>query len=291
MQTRELISSIESTISSPTERAYFWTHQTRYEEILDRVSAIASLRHGIYTSDNNDLKGTENQSVNATKHPDVKNSDTTHERLKPKRAGEQLKVLDVGCFPYHLGAAMEKVGLDVYGISSQHEPLRRAKIKTCNIETDKFPFKDNFFDIVIFTEVLEHLPQAPLHTLKEIYRVLTPGGHVLITTPNIARSINRAKLLLGKSVTYPLSQVLEQDGRGSNIYHRHNREYTVHEVAELAHRAGFSIDVATTFVSYTPWRRRAIPDPLWIKAGKIANYALMLLIAGLRDTVLVTGKK
>jgi SAM-dependent methyltransferase len=186
---------------------------------------------------------------------------------------------------------MEKMGLDVYGISSQHEPLGGAKIKTCNIENDKFPFKDNFFDLVIFTEVLEHLPQSPLHTLKEIYRVLSPGGHVLITTPNIARSINRAKMLLGKSVTYPLHQLLEAEGKGSNIYHRHNREYTVHEVAELSHLAGFAIDTATTFVSYTPWRRRVVPDPIWIKAGKIANYALMLMIEGLRDTVLVVGRK
>lgn len=260
MEIKQLLLSIETSIPSQSERAYFWTHEARYGEILRQIQQIA---------------------------------------LKHKRISDaKLKVLDVGCFPYHLGAAMEKMGphngevkLDVYGISSQHEPLQGAKIKTCNIESDKFPFKDNFFDIVVFTEVLEHLPQSPFQTIEEIYRVLSPGGHILITTPNIARSINRAKLLLGKSVTYPLSQVLEQEGKGSNIYHRHNREYTTDEVAKLTRHAGFQIETATTFVSYTPWRRRVLPDPLWIKAGKIANYALMLLIAGLRDTVLVIGRK
>lgn len=201
------------------------------------------------------------------------------------------RVLDVGCFPYHLGAAMEEMKFDVYGISSQHEPIQSPKIKTCNIETDKFPFKDNFFDLVVFTEVLEHLPQAPLHTLKEIYRVLAPRGHVIITTPNIARSINRAKLLIGKSVTYPMHQVLDNDGNGSNIYHRHNREYTTNEVADLTSRAGFHITKRSTFVSYTPWRRRVKRDSPWIKAGKIANYAMMLMVEGLRDTVLVVGTK
>ena len=186
---------------------------------------------------------------------------------------------------------MEAMNMDVYGISSSHEPIQSAKIKICNIETDKFPFKDNFFDFVILTEVLEHLPQSPLHTLKEIYRVLSPQGKILITTPNIARSINRAKMLLGKSVTYPLHQLLENEGKGSNIYHRHNREYTTKEVADLTRLAGFTIDTATTFVSYTPWRRRVIRDSIWITAGKIANYALMLMVEGLRDTILVVGRK
>lgn len=274
MNIAQLLSTIESSIIPTKELAYFWTHVARYEEILRRVNYIASSRQSAKAR---------NATDDALKHrpasPTVRRADAT------------LKVLDVGCFPYHLGAAMENMDLDVYGISSQHEPLRGAKIKTCNIETDKFPFNDNFFDIVIFTEVLEHLPQSPLHTLREIYRVLMPGGHVIITTPNIARSINRAKMLLGKSVTYPLHQLLENDGKGSTIYHRHNREYTTSEVAELTRHAGFFIDTATTFVSYTPWRRRAIHDPLWMKAGKIVNYALMLLIAGLRDTVLVIGKK
>jgi 2-polyprenyl-3-methyl-5-hydroxy-6-metoxy-1,4-benzoquinol methylase len=255
MNTTQQLLSVETSITSQSERAYFWIHEARYAEILQHITAI------------------------------------TNQIKKQSRAETRIRVLDVGCFPYHLGQAMEEMGLDVYGISSQHEPLQGSKIKTCNIEKDKFPFKDNFFDIVIFTEVLEHLPQAPLHTIREIYRVLSPGGSILITTPNIARSINRAKLLLGKSVTYPLSQVLEQDGKGSNIYHRHNREYTVAEVAELTRLAGFTIETATNFVSYTPWRRRVIPDPLWIKAGKIANYALMRMVEGLRDTVLVIGKK
>ena len=186
---------------------------------------------------------------------------------------------------------MESIGLEVYGISSAHEPIQKTNVKVCNIETDTFPFKDNFFDFVVFTEVLEHLPQAPLHALGEIYRVLKPGGRVIITTPNITRSINRAKMLLGKSVTYPLSQLLENDGKGSNIYHRHNREYTLTEVVDLLVHEHFSVETAETFVSYTPNRRRVIPDSLWIHAGKYANYALMMMVASLRDTLLIIGKK
>jgi 2-polyprenyl-3-methyl-5-hydroxy-6-metoxy-1,4-benzoquinol methylase len=203
----------------------------------------------------------------------------------------RLRVLDVGCFPYHLGRAMEMMGYEVWGISSAHEPVKQKNIRTCNIESDRFPFNDNFFDLIVCTEVLEHLPQSPLHALNEMRRVTKPGGKLLITTPNIARSINRAKLLFGKSVTYPLHQLLENDGEGSNLYHRHNREYTLNEVTTIVQHAHFSVDTAEQFVSYTPNRRRVIPDPLWLKAGKTVNYILMMMVSGLRDTLLVVARK
>jgi 2-polyprenyl-3-methyl-5-hydroxy-6-metoxy-1,4-benzoquinol methylase len=61
-------------------------------------------------------------------------------------AGEKkLRILDVGCFPYHLPRALELMGHDVYGISSQHEPIHNKNIKVLNIEQDRFPWKTDFF--------------------------------------------------------------------------------------------------------------------------------------------------
>ncbi len=203
----------------------------------------------------------------------------------------KLKILDVGCYPYHLGRTLELAGHDVYGISSAHEPIHSPKINVCNIETDTFPFPVNAFDLVICTEVLEHLPQAPAHALKQMLRVTKKGGHLLVTTPNIARSINRAKLLLGKSVSYPLAQLLEDEGRGSIIYHRHNREYTLDELTHLIQFSGWNIAHAAHFVSYTPTRKRARPDGTLLKLGKWGNYLLMQLVPSLRDTLFVLGEK
>jgi len=45
------------------------------------------------------------------------------------------------------------------------------------------PFKDNIFDLVTCSEVLEHIAE-PKKALKEMYRVLKPGGRLLISTPN-----------------------------------------------------------------------------------------------------------
>ena len=69
--------------------------------------------------------------------------------------------------------------------SSNCEYLQKA-----NLELDKFDFKDDFFDVVISFEVLEHL-QDPSNFLKEIQRVTKPGGLILMSLPNIASFISR----------------------------------------------------------------------------------------------------
>ncbi len=45
------------------------------------------------------------------------------------------------------------------------------------------PFEDNMFDYVISSEVIEHTPE-PYKAIKEIYRVLKPGGIMVLSTPN-----------------------------------------------------------------------------------------------------------
>lgn len=202
-----------------------------------------------------------------------------------------LRVLDIGCFPYHVGAVLELLGHNVYGIASNHEPIKNKQIVIVNIEKEKFPYKDNFFDLVLFNEVVEHLPQSPIPPLQEIYRVTKKGGAMFVTTPNITRSINRGKLILGKSILYPIDVYFEENGLGNNIYHRHNREYTLSELAAIVQKMGWKITKQQYFISYTPFRKRAVPDPLWLFMGKYLNYLLMLLIPSFRDNLFVVGKK
>lgn len=53
--------------------------------------------------------------------------------------------------------------------------------KVCDI-TKKLPFEDNSFDIIIFSDVLEHIPN-PSYVLSEIRRILKPKGVVLMNVP------------------------------------------------------------------------------------------------------------
>ncbi len=253
MNIPEILAAVEQSLPNEHEKAYFLTHSERYRVILEHIEYLRS----------------------------------TTDDLRSKT----LRVLDVGCFPYHLPRALELMGHDVYGISSQHEPVHNKNIKVLNIEIDTFPWKDNFFDLVIFTEVLEHIPQSPLLALKEMQRVTKPDGHLLLTTPNIARSINRGKLAAGKSIMYPMADLLENSGKGSVIYMRHNREYTMDELKQIVDAGSWIVEKAEYFVSYTPFRKRTVADSPLLWTGKFLNYLVMSAIPSLRDTLLIIGKK
>ena len=43
---------------------------------------------------------------------------------------------------------------------------------------------DNSFDVVLFTEIIEHLTFNPVGMWREIYRVMKPGARIVLTTPN-----------------------------------------------------------------------------------------------------------
>ena len=213
-------------------------------------------------------------------------------------AGRSLKVLDVGCYPYHVGAALELLGHDVYGVSSPHEPIVNEQIAALNVEHDPFPFDEKFFDFVLFNEILEHLPQSPMPALREIHRVTAANGHLMITTPNIARSSNRATLLLGGSNMYPIDAYFENDGRGNNIYYRHNREYTMGELRRLLEAASWKVARGEYVIALTPFGKRSVPDArrpaadsLLLRGARLLSYLSKLPFPTLRDTLLVIAEK
>ena len=101
-----------------------------------------------------------------------------------------------------------------------------------NSEESRFPYEDSCFDVVIYCEIIEHLLMNPVHTLKEIRRVMRPGGLLLVTTPNVARFGNILAMAEGRSIYDPYS--------GFGPYGRHNREYSMPELLNLLEFCGFS---------------------------------------------------
>jgi SAM-dependent methyltransferase len=118
--------------------------------------------------------------------------------------------------------------------------------RAINIETDLFPFADNCYDLVLCCEILEHLLINPSHMLYEAHRVLRPGGHILITTPNVLRWSNLWALLRGANIY--------DRYHGNGIYGRHNREYAPAEVAELLKTNGYQIERLETLNVYSASR-------------------------------------
>lgn len=118
------------------------------------------------------------------------------------------------------------------------QKLKTFSYQHFNIETDTFPFPDNEFDIVIFAEIIEHLLNDPCNVLREIKRVLKPHGALILTTPNVARLENVAKLIEGTNIYDPYS--------GYGPYGRHNREYTLEEIESLLRFEGFEPQISFT---------------------------------------------
>jgi len=102
-----------------------------------------------------------------------------------------------------------------------------------NVEKDEFPYPDSTFDVVLCSEILEHLTYSPSHMLYEINRVLKSGEELILTTPNVCSLGKILQLLRYRNVYSPLSK--------HSIYGRHNREYTPDEVAQLLDDSNFRV--------------------------------------------------
>ncbi len=89
-------------------------------------------------------------------------------------------------------------------ISTEGEPFE-CDIDLFDAEKDRFPYADEYFDTVLCGELIEHLFEDPMHMMSEINRILKPGGHLVLTTPNIASFRGISAILQGlPSRTVPL---------------------------------------------------------------------------------------
>lgn len=132
--------------------------------------------------------------------------------------------------PTHSGPGSQRVR---YRTLDGVERSVEMAFESLNVETMRFPFADDSFDVVFFCEVIEHLVRDPVHALLEIHRVMKPGAVLVVSTPNAARLENVARLAAGANIYDPYS--------GYGVYGRHNREYTRHELVMLLGSSGFSV--------------------------------------------------
>lgn len=98
-------------------------------------------------------------------------------------------VLDVGCGDGTVGNFLqENLGAKVLGIDISKEAVEKAKksgldARVCSSE-EKFPFKDQSFDVVFWGDNAEHLFNPGI-CLKEIKRVLKEKGRLILSCPNM----------------------------------------------------------------------------------------------------------
>lgn len=160
-------------------------------------------------------------------------------RLLPEGGGGHL--LDIGAFPGHLSLLARERGWQVTGLNNDVEGgasydafLARCaaagiEILSCEVEEEPFPLPSGSVDAVLFCELFEHLYRNPFQVLRQIFRVLRPGGMLILTTPNLRSWEGFLRLLHGWGTGSPVSRSF-LELMPSLLYHRHNREYTAKEI-------------------------------------------------------------
>lgn len=155
---------------------------------------------------------------------------------EPREAA--LHVMEVGCA---CGGTLLEIkdrypNSQLYGIELNRSAAEVANIiadvRPENIENDVMNYEENFFDYIIFADVLEHL-YDPWSVLRNIRKYLKPTGKLLISLPNIMHHSVMSSLLLEGNFSYTDAGILDRT---------HMRFFTLNEIHRMNFSTGFKID-------------------------------------------------
>lgn len=168
-------------------------------------------------------------------------------------------ILDVGCgageFAYHIAPRVSKV----VAIDTLETSIEIAKdfFSLPNIDFiagDLFQmeFPSNSFDCVLFLETIEHV-ENPMAFLKEFYRLLKPGGFLIISTPNAlsySYITGNVFLYFSKLVSRLVASInKEEHNTGTQLDHIYSWNFTT--LYRLLNRSGFTY-VNHAFTGFGP---------------------------------------
>lgn len=140
------------------------------------------------------------------------------------------KVLDIACGSGYGTAMLGESAKEVHGVDISEEAVEHAAatygkehIKFSCGNAAKINFPDNYFDSIVSYETIEHLEtQDSVNYMKELFRVLKPGGNYFLSTPN-------------KRVVSPNSDV-------SLVSDYHTHEYVEDELVAYVKKFGFKVE-------------------------------------------------
>lgn len=159
--------------------------------------------------------------------------------MRVVRPGETL--LDVGCGRGAVASLLSRRFDLVHGVDSDDEALAKAAqrgvaVARIDLDRDALPFQDGSFDAVLSLDVIEHVLD-PAAFVRELARVLRPGGHLYLATPNV-RFVGYLRTLVVHG-RFPLTSSDPRGWQGGHIHFFTNgdldallRESGFHEVVQ-----------------------------------------------------------
>lgn len=210
--------------------------------------------------------------------------------------GPHERVLEMGAYFQITAALRTKLGYGevrgcYYGpagkvehrtvVSEQGEEFS-CEVDLFDAEKDRYPYPDEHFDTVLCCELIEHLYFDPMHLMSEVNRILKPGGHFVVTTPNIA-SLRALSAILQRYHPGFFHAYLKPSADGT-VDARHNREYTPGEIQHLLENSGFTV----TLLDTGPFREEPTAEYGWV-LHLLDRYNLATDLRG--DGIYAVGKK
>jgi 2-polyprenyl-3-methyl-5-hydroxy-6-metoxy-1,4-benzoquinol methylase len=149
-----------------------------------------------------------------------------------------LKILEVGCgagltgraIKEKRGSRVEVTGIEIMNDAAEQAKANLDKVIVGNVETLELPFSKGYFDCIIYGDVLEHLID-PWSLIIRHREFIKPGGHVVISIPNVAH-YRTIKMLWKKKWDYTDRGVFDKT---------HLRFFALHNIEELLKDAELEI--------------------------------------------------
>jgi SAM-dependent methyltransferase len=182
-------------------------------------------------------------------------------RVHELRLASSARILDAPCGAGALTAALRDEGYTAFGADIDAEArLRLGDGFTMADLTKPFPWPDASFDAVLSVEGIEHLENRHAY-LRELRRVLKPGGALVLTTPNIVSVRSR--------VRFGASGFFHHDPRPLREASRHRLHHIglmpFPEVRYALHTSGFRIvDIGHTHVKPVSYLYGVMVPWMWV---------------------------
>jgi len=152
-------------------------------------------------------------------------------------SGQPEKILEAGCGSGNFGAALkEKFDAEITGIELFESAAREAskkldKVICGNLEEKIDSAENNYYDLIVFNDVLEHL-YDPWNVLKKAATKLCKGGKVMASIPNIRHLYTMFDIVIKKDFKYTDAGILDKT---------HLRFFTKKSIIRMFDECGYKI--------------------------------------------------